>query len=99
MEGNKELGYRITQAVGREAVRIKEYVTLAFSTSIVKRGVKFSVVVGTILVFINHGDDLFAGTISQLQIYKSMLTYTVPYMVSTLSSIQASLDREQEGQG
>ena len=72
---------------------IKEYLSLATRRSIVKRGLGFSIVVGSILVLINHGDRLNSDDINQIPIYKVLLTYLVPYVVSSLSSIQAHLSQ------
>ena len=72
---------------------IGEYLSLALDSSIVKRGLGFSVVVGSILVLINHGDRLNAEEIATIPIYKVGLTYLVPYVVSSLSSIQAHLNQ------
>ena len=69
--------------------------TLAVKPSIVMRGLKFSLVVGTILVLINHGDTLFTTGVSQTQIFQILLTYVVPYVVSSLSSIQSMMEQEE----
>ena len=62
--------------------------------SIVKRGLKFSIVVGTILIAINHGDTILKGNLTPTHLYKMALTYSVPYIVSSLSSIQALLQQQ-----
>ena len=54
--------------------------------AIVKRGLLFSVTVGTVLVLINQSDALMSGSLSRIQIYQIILTYGVPYLVSSLSS-------------
>ncbi|QDS94514.1 hypothetical protein FF011L_32930 [Roseimaritima multifibrata] len=66
-----------------------EWFRLAFSRSIVLRGLAYSVVVGTILTAINHGDNLLNGQLETRHFLKIALTYTVPYIVSTLSSVAA----------
>ncbi|MFT4691499.1 MAG: hypothetical protein ACI9OD_003724 [Limisphaerales bacterium] len=48
-----------------------------------------AVVVGTILILINHGDALLRGDIDLNRILKMLLTVTVPYMVSTYSAVDA----------
>ena len=68
--------------------------TLASDPSIVKRGLQYSIVVGTVLVLINHGDRLLKGTVSSYQWWQIVLTYAVPYIVSSLSSVQAILKNE-----
>ncbi|MBM75416.1 MAG: hypothetical protein CMK59_08435 [Proteobacteria bacterium] len=72
---------------------IKQYLSLATRRSIIKRGLGFSIIVGSILVIINHGDRLNSDDIAQIPIYKVLLTYLVPYVVSSLSSIQAHLNQ------
>jgi len=68
---------------------------LCTQRNIVVRGLKFSMVVGTILVLINQSDIILQGQADALIWTKVLLTYTVPYIVSTLSSVQATLVQEQ----
>lgn len=49
----------------------------------------YAVIVGTILITINHGDALLRGEITLGRLLKMALTVTVPYVVSTLSSVGA----------
>ena len=63
--------------------------------SIVLRGLKFSVFVGTILVLINQSDIILSGQEDGLVWTKVLLTYTVPYLVSTISSVQATQRQER----
>ncbi len=49
-----------------------------------RRALKVGAVVGTILIAINHGDLLFAGQYPP--IWKLILTYLVPYCVSSYST-------------
>ena len=62
---------------------------LAFRADVVRRALLFAVVVGVILIAINHGDAILAGTLSRGQLLKMGLTVLVPYTVSTLSSVSA----------
>jgi len=50
----------------------------------VSRALKVAVVVGSILVFINQGDLILQGKLPP--IWKLLLTYCVPYSVSTYSA-------------
>jgi len=52
--------------------------------SIVARGLRVSLIVGTLLTLINQGDLLLAGQFPPL--WKILLTFLVPYGVSTYSS-------------
>lgn len=68
---------------------MKEFLQLAFQGSVVKRALKFAMVVGCVLTAINHGDAIIRGNIDSTRILKIALTAMVPYTVSTLSSVAA----------
>ena len=68
---------------------MKDTLQLALRPSIVKRALKYAVVVGLILISINHGDALLHGELSGGRLFKMALTVLVPYVVSTLSSVGA----------
>ncbi len=63
------------------------WVQLATSRSIVRRSVFVSLVVGTILLIINQGDVMIGGAAPN--VLKTILTYLVPYCVSTHASVSA----------
>ena len=65
---------------------------LLLSPDIVARSLRISLVVGTILVLINHLDLLVAGKLSSALAGKILLTYMVPYAVSSYSSYCALKD-------
>ena len=71
------------------------FVALAFKPTTIRRALGFSLVVGTILVAINHGDALLAGAIDSRRGLKMLLTYSVPYCVSTISSVQATMEHRR----
>ena len=58
----------------------------ALRGDIVRRSLKVGAVVGTILVTINQGDALLAEIVTKI-----LLTYCVPYCVSTYASVSAVL--------
>ena len=62
---------------------------IALSRSVVRRALGYAVVVGAILIAINHGDALARGELGPTRLFKMALTLMVPYAVSTLSSVQA----------
>ncbi len=66
-----------------------EWFELASSGRVVRRALGYAVVVGAILITINHGDALLRGEIDGLRSFKMGLTVLVPYAVSTLSSVSA----------
>jgi hypothetical protein len=55
----------------------------------VRRALGYAVVVGSVLIGINHGDALLRGELGRVRLLKMGLTLLVPYVVSTLSSVQA----------
>ncbi|MBX3418638.1 MAG: nitrate/nitrite transporter NrtS [Pirellulaceae bacterium] len=67
---------------------------LAFQTSVIKRSLCFSLVVGTILTAINQGDIVMSGKLEARHWFKIGLTYCVPFIVSTLSSVGALRQNE-----
>ena len=64
-----------------------------FAPVTVRRAVKVSLVIGTLLTLINQGDLIFAGTVPA--IWKMMLTYLVPYGVSSYSTAALLRDTAQ----
>ena len=73
---------------------MSEWFRLAFSPSVVKRGLKYAVVVGAILIGINHGDAILAGEVDGGRLLRMGLTVMVPYLVSTTSSVAALRENE-----
>ncbi|MFB3124989.1 MAG: nitrate/nitrite transporter NrtS [Woeseiaceae bacterium] len=65
------------------------WLKIALRKDVVLRGLKVGGIVGTILVAINQGDLLLAGTVSVAALWKISLTYCVPYCVSTYASVSA----------
>ena len=68
---------------------MKEWLKLATDATVVRRALKCAVVVGAILIGINHGDAIATRDIHALRLLKMGLTIIVPYLVSTFSSIGA----------
>ena len=65
------------------------FLSLALSPRVVRRALLYALVVGAILIAINHGDALIAGHVGAERWWKMGLTVLVPYTVSTLSSVGA----------
>jgi len=64
-----------------------EKLKIAGEPDVVKRALFYAVVVGAILIVINHGDALLHGEVGHTRLLKMGLTVIVPYLVSTLSSV------------
>jgi cation transporter-like permease len=56
----------------------------------VRRALGYAVVVGAILIAINQGDVVVAGSVGGREVAKMVLTVMVPYLVSTFSSVGAA---------
>lgn len=74
---------------------MRRWLQLATTRPVVARALKFSVVVGAILISINHGDAILKGDVDSTRIAKMVLTVFVPYAVSTASSVAALMDMEK----
>jgi len=70
-----------------------DFLRLAFSPQVVRRALWYAVIVGAILIGINHADALARGDVDSVRLIRMGLTVLVPYTVSTLSSVQALQDR------
>ena len=68
---------------------MSEWLRIAVEPSVVRRALRTMLVVGTILVAINHGDALLQGRLDGERVFKICLTLLVPYGVSTTSSVAA----------
>ena len=68
---------------------------LAFSRRIVVRGLWFALIVGGILVTINHADAIARGDVDGVRLLQIALTVLTPYVVSTVSSVLALRDAEK----
>ena len=66
-----------------------EWFRLASSASVVRRALCYAVVVGAVLIGINHGEAILEGNVDANRAIQMTLTALVPYLVSTLSSVGA----------
>jgi len=71
---------------------MRRWLDLATTGPVVRRALKFAVVVGAILISINHGDAILNGDVDSTRIAKMVLTVFVPYAVSTASSVAALME-------
>lgn len=68
--------------------------TIAFAPTTVRRSLRVALVVGSILVAINYGDRIIAGSLGPVEFAKIGLTYCVPYCVATYAAVSALLGRK-----
>ena len=73
-------------------------IALCTRRAVMRRAAMIALVVGTILAIINHGDRLISGDISSEVVIKILMTYLVPYCVSTYSAILTIRERMREAQ-
>jgi hypothetical protein len=62
---------------------------LALRRDVVTRSLKTATLVGIGLIAINHGDALIRGDVDPVRLLKMLLTFAVPYCVSTYASVSA----------
>ena len=67
---------------------MRDLLHTAFERDIFLTAVRVAIVVGTILVAINYGDRVFNGSLLFSDYVKIVITYFVPYFVSTYSSVK-----------
>ncbi|MEC9340981.1 MAG: nitrate/nitrite transporter NrtS [Pseudomonadota bacterium] len=71
---------------------MRAWLAVALRRSVVRRAAKTALLIGTILIAINHGDALLRGEIDPVRGLKMLLTVAVPYLVSTAASVAAIRD-------
>ena len=63
------------------------WLRLAAHPATVRRAFITALIVGCVLIAINHGPALLAGQVSRGRLFQMALTFLVPYTVSTVSSV------------
>ena len=72
-----------------EEYRSTGFWQIARSRPVVTRAFRVAIVVGIVLAAINHGDKIIHGDLDIESFLKILLTFCVPYSVSTYSSVLA----------
>lgn len=67
----------------------QSFFAVALSRRVVSSAIKVAIMVGTLLFLINHADELGDLKLNAEIILKTILTYLVPYGVSTWSAVKA----------
>jgi hypothetical protein len=68
---------------------MRAWLRLACEPAVVRRALRYTVVVGVALNAINHGDAIMRGDIDAVRLFRIGLTVVVPYCVSTSSTVEA----------
>ena len=71
--------------------RMIAWLDIALAPATVRRSLRVAMVVGSILVAINYGDRIVAGSLGSREFAKIALTYCVPYCVATYAAVSALL--------
>lgn len=71
-----------------EPKQTKSFTARWFARENLRRAIGVAVVVGTLLIAINQGDQIIAGHIPPL--WKILLTFIVPYCVSSFAGARAA---------
>ena len=71
------------------------FLRIATDRSVMSRAARIALIVGVILIAINHGDRMMQGAMTATDWIKCALTFLVPYCVSTYSSVMAVRDQTQ----
>ena len=65
------------------------FLQLAARSDVAARAARTALLVGVILIAINHGDALLSASVGPVEVGKMVLTVLVPYCVSTYASVRA----------
>lgn len=65
----------------------RKWFEIATRKDIFKRSLKIALIVGSILALLNHGDKIISARYTINDIIKILITYLVPFCVSTYSSV------------
>ena len=63
------------------------------------RGIRVAVIVGPILIAINHWDTLLHGQVTAVIVIKMILTLLIPFCVSVYSSVSTIIRRQKVDAG
>ena len=74
---------------------LHEWLKSAAHPATMRRACTTSLVVGTLLIAINHGHAIIAGQMTRERVFQILLTVIVPYMVSTASSVSTRNELRQ----
>ena len=73
----------------RPVPEVPDFLALALTRGVVLSALKIALVVGSILALINHGGAIVELNLTRGSVLQIVLTYMVPYSVSTYSSVRA----------
>jgi len=79
------------------SVPVKEnWLHTAMRPEVMRRSRRLALLVGTILILVNYADRVVTGAIVPMDYVKMLMTYFVPYGVTTYASVSAIRDHGRE---
>jgi hypothetical protein len=75
-------------------MNLRKWLISAAHPPTARRALFTSLIVGTVLVAINHGPAIIADQLTRERIFQILLTFAVPYMVSTVSSVSTRYEMQ-----
>ena len=75
---------------------MKTWLQQAAHPATVRRACMTALIVGTLLIAINHGPAILAGEMTRARLLQMLLTVFVPYTVSTVSSVSTRRELSQK---
>ena len=74
---------------------MSNFLRIAMRPKVYRTAFRVALFVGTILALINHGSAIFGWTMNKQDLFQIILTYMVPYSVSTYSSVKVISSNEK----
>lgn len=71
----------------------KPFLNLALAPKTRRRAFRVALVVGTIFGGLNYGDKIVGDTMTTTDALKALVSYCIPYCVSTYSSVLALVEQ------
>lgn len=71
--------------------KLNLYLAILCDKELLLKSLKIALVVGTLLNIINQGEMIFSLDLSNIDYVKSLLTYSVPFLVSTYTAISIKM--------
>lgn len=75
---------------------MRTYIEISFQKKIASTALKVAIVVGTLLNLINQWTAITTFDFEHISFAKLLLTYCVPYLVSTFSAAHAKINFKNE---
>jgi len=75
---------------------MNKWLKYALMRSVMQRSVRVALIVGTLIGLINYGDKILAGSMQSAEWIKAVVTYAVPYIVSTYAAVSTILHMERQ---